>query len=184
MLIIFIYIAINAFMIENNYIDNLFDFSLKHLNLFRTITRIGDWYVLIFFTILSGIFFGKKYFKYVSINLATITFINQMLKIILRRSRPINNLNIFGYSFPSGHAMVSMAYYGFIIYLILKANIKNKYKIASIIILSLIIFLIGFSRIYLGVHYLTDILGGFTLSILYLAIYTYIIERKNLLNEN
>ena len=64
--------------------------------------------------------------------------------------------------------MVSIAYYGFIIYLIQK-HIKNK-KIKNIltIVISINIILIGFSRIYLGVHYPTDIIAGFCLGITYL----------------
>lgn len=81
-----------------------------------------------------------------------------------------------GYSFPSGHSMVSMAFYGFLIYLIYN-NIKNKYiKWILISSLSILIILIGISRIYLGVHYTSDVLAGFLLSISYLVIYTRIVK--------
>lgn len=81
-----------------------------------------------------------------------------------------------GYSFPSGHSMVSMAFYGFLIYLIYN-NIKNKYiKWILICSLSILIILIGISRIYLGVHYTSDVLAGFLLSISYLVIYTRIVK--------
>ena len=74
--------------------------------------------------------------------------------------------------------MASMAFYGFIIYLIYK-NIKNKYiKWISIILLSILILAIGFSRIYLGVHYTSDVLGGFLLTIAYLMVYTSVIKNK------
>ena len=73
--------------------------------------------------------------------------------------------------------MVSMAFYGFIIYLIYK-NIENKtIKWSSIILLSILIILIGISRIYLGVHYTSDVLGGFLLAISYLIIYTGFVKR-------
>ena len=67
--------------------------------------------------------------------------------------------------------MVSLSFYGFLIYLIYK-NIQNKYiKWILILLLGLFIFIVGTSRIYLGVHYTSDVLGGFLISISYLVIY-------------
>ena len=106
-------------------------------------------------------------------NIVIITVLNQLLKRILQRPRPteFRIVEETGYSFPSGHSMVSMAFYGFLIYLIYR-YIKNKYvKWTLITILSILICLIGISRIYLGVHYTSDVLGGFLLSISYLVIY-------------
>ena len=69
--------------------------------------------------------------------------------------------------------MVSAAFYGFLIYLIYK-NIKNKYlKWGLITLLSCIVLLIGTSRIYLGVHYTSDVIAGFLISISYLIIFTH-----------
>ena len=79
--------------------------------------------------------------------------------------------------------MVGTAFYGFLIYLTYK-YIKNKYlKFSLIIILSLLVFAIGVSRIYLGVHYTTDVLGGYLVAILYLVIFVrlvnkFVLERK------
>ena len=67
--------------------------------------------------------------------------------------------------------MVSMAFYGYLIYLIY-IYVKNKYlKCTLIVLLSILICTIGISRIYLGVHYTSDVLGGFLISISYLVIY-------------
>lgn len=115
----------------------------------------------------------KKTGLQIGANLIIITILNQMLKFILQRPRPIEFkiINETGYSFPSGHSMISMAFYGYIIYLIYN-NIKNKYlKTALISILSLLIVMIGISRIYLGVHYTSDVCAGFLVSISYLIIY-------------
>lgn len=106
-------------------------------------------------------------------NLVIITGLNQLFKRILQRARPTEYRIIqeTGYSFPSGHSMISMAFYGYLIYLIYK-HVKNKYiKWISISLLSILICLIGISRIYLGVHYTSDVLGGFLISISYLVIY-------------
>lgn len=111
-------------------------------------------------------------------NLAISALLNQGLKRIVQRPRPTEYRLIEenGYSFPSGHSMVSAAFYGFFIYLIFK-NVKNKYiKWGSIFALSLLIILIGTSRIYLGVHYTSDVLAGFVISISYLVIFTSIVN--------
>ena len=103
----------------------------------------------------------------------TITVLNQLLKRILQRPRPteFRIIEETGYSFPSGHSMVSMAFYGYLIYLIYK-YVKNKYvKWILIALLSILICTIGVSRIYLGVHYTSDVLGGFLVSISYLILF-------------
>lgn len=112
-------------------------------------------------------------------NIVIITILNQLLKRILRRPRPteFRIVEETGYSFPSGHSMISMAFYGYLIYLIYK-YVKNKYiKWISIVVLSLLICTIGISRIYLGVHYTSDVLGGFLLSISYLVVYISLIKK-------
>ena len=116
---------------------------------------------------------NKKVGLSICINLVVVTILNQLLKRLLQRPRPteFRIIEETGYSFPSGHSMVSMAFYGYLIYLIYRF-VKNKYlKWISIVLLSLLICLIGISRIYLGVHYTSDVLGGFLISISYLVIY-------------
>ena len=80
---------------------------------------------------------------------------------------------LYNYSFPSGHSSVSMAFYGFLIYLICTEFKNKKYKYLLISVLSIVILFIGLSRIYLGVHYLSDVLAGFLFSIIYLIIFVY-----------
>ena len=145
----------------------------------KIITTIGAAYVIIPVCIISIIYFWKKKeAKYITVNLITIFFSNQLLKRIIERPRPegFRIVEELGYSFPSGHSMVSMGFYGFFIYLIYK-KVKNKYiKWISISLLILIIILIGISRIYLGVHYASDVIAGFVLSIAYLGLFTHIIK--------
>lgn len=133
----------------------------------------GAIFIIILTVILFVIIKNKKIGISIISNLVIITAINQILKRIVQRPRPTEYRIIeeTGYSFPSGHSMVSMAFYGYLIYLIYK-YVKNKYlKWISIILLSILICSIGISRIYLGVHYTSDVLGGFFISISYLIIY-------------
>ena len=140
----------------------------------KFITNFGGAIFLIIATIILFILIKNKKIGFSIIsNLVIVTILNQLLKNILQRPRP-NEFRIIeetGFSFPSGHSMASMAFYGYLIYLIYK-YIKNKYlKWTLIVLLSILICTIGISRIYLGVHYTSDVLGGFLISISYLVIY-------------
>lgn len=140
----------------------------------KGITFFGGIIWLLILTIILVILIKNKKIKIlICSNLVIITLLNQVLKFILERPRPTEYriINETGYSFPSGHSMVSMAFYGFLIYLIYK-YVKNKYlKIFSICGMSLLIVMIGISRIYLGVHYTSDVIGGFLISISYLIVF-------------
>ena len=91
---------------------------------------------------------------------------NTMIKYLIRRPRPshLRLISQGGYSFPSGHSMISICVYGMLIYLILK-NVENKkVKVLATITLILLITSIGLSRIYVGVHYPSDVLAGYLLA--------------------
>ena len=146
----------------------------------KAITNFGGVIFVITLSILLYILIkNKKIGLSIIINLFIATLLNQLLKAILQRPRPteFRIIEEKGYSFPSGHSMVSMAFYGYLIYLIYK-YIKNKYiKYGLILLLSLLICAIGVSRIYLGVHYTSDVFGGFCIAISYLVIYISIINK-------
>lgn len=160
--------------------------SDKLTPIIKIVTNFGGAIILGLITILILILIkSKKIGLSVLINLCSVTVLNLILKSILQRPRPneYRIINETGYSFPSGHSMISMAFYGFIIYLMYK-NIKNKYlKWISIILLSILILMIGFSRIYLGVHYVSDVLAGFLFSISYLIVYIKIINKCLFIEE-
>ena len=140
----------------------------------KFITNFGGAIILIVLAFMLFIFIkNKKIGVSIISNLAIITVLNQLLKRILQRPRPteFRIIEETGYSFPSGHSMVSMAFYGYLIYLIYR-YVKNKYvKWIAIAFLSVLICSIGVSRIYLGVHYTSDVLGGFLVSISYLILF-------------
>lgn len=167
--------------VYNYIVNNIMNDGLTKV--LKVITEFGG----VLFTVVAGVLifvFSKKYRWFITFDLVGATLINQGIKHIVGRPRP-NVLRLIqesGYSFPSGHSMVSMAFYGIIIYLVYK-NIENKYlKCGLIMGLSLLILLIGFSRIYVGVHYFTDVLSGFLLGLAYLIVYIYLYNKK--VNEN
>ena len=153
-----------------NFISKFINNNLTHIVKF--ITFLGSATFVISLTVLALLFIkNKRIGIFMAIDLIVITIFQHILKPIFGRIRPldINLIKETSYSFPSGHSLTAMAFYGFIIYLIYKSNLK--YKKLYIILLSILILLIGLSRVYLGVHYITDVLGGFTFSLFYLIIF-------------
>jgi len=149
---------------------------------FKIITFFCDSIFILIMLISIFMISRKKWYPVlISMNVAGIFVLNQIAKVIFLRQRPngINLINVMGYSFPSGHSMISFAFYGYIIYLAYK-NVKNIYfKLFIMTGLAIIIFLIGISRIYLGAHFASDVLGGYILSIVYLIFFTYFIKEKS-----
>ena len=160
------------------YLDNMiYSFISKFINnnlthIIKFITFLGSATFVITLTVLALLFMkNKRIGIFMVIDLIVITIFQYTLKPIFGRIRPvdINLIEETSYSFPSGHSLTAMAFYGFIIYLIYKSNLK--YKKVYIILLSILILLIGLSRVYLGVHFITDVLGGFAFSLFYLIIF-------------
>ena len=163
----------------NEYLIWIDDFSYSIVSLFisdtmttimKFITFFADPIWCILFSVLV-IIFWKKIRKAFLINLIFVFMLNYILKLIFSRTRPID-INIItetGYSFPSGHAMISLAIYGFLAYLLWKSD--YKYKKIGVSLLVLLIVLIGISRIYLGVHYTSDVIAGFIVSLGYLLLF-------------
>lgn len=153
--------------------DNMTTIALSITNLG------GTTFVILLAIILAILIKNKKISLFILLNLVISTILNILLKNILQRPRPTEYRIIeeSGYSFPSGHSMIGMAFYGFLIYLIYE-NIENKYiRWTLIVFLALVIISIGISRVYLGVHYLSDVLAGFLISIIYLFIFINIFKK-------
>ncbi|MDC6388524.1 phosphatase PAP2 family protein [Maribacter sp. PR1] len=135
---------------------------------FVFVTDIGDvngyLIVLSLFAFISWLVLKQwKYVLQATIVLALATFSNMALKRFIDRARPgIEHLvSVKTLSYPSGHAMSAMAFFGFLMYLISKLDIHRVLKYFLIFIFGLLILSIGISRIYLGVHFPSDIAGGF-----------------------
>ena len=183
-LILFITIMIFVIIKNDLYIDkygyNLIS-KLKNenmTNIIKIITNIGGTIIIVVVTMLSlFIFRNKKINICIILNLLGIFILNNVLiKNIIARDRPtgINIIEENGYSFPSGHAAISTVVYGYLIYLIYNYVSNKKLKYVLISILSIIVLVVGLTRIYLGVHYTSDVLGGYLLGISYLLIFTYV----------
>lgn len=146
-------------------------------SIFKVITFLGDSKLIILLTLLLTIYFiviKKNKFNGILtfVNTANTAIINQVIKHIIRRPRPVNIIvNEDGYSFPSGHSMMSICFYALIIYFIWQTNMKKSTKIVLTVILSLLVLLIGFTRIYLGAHYPSDIISGYLITIAYMVLY-------------
>ncbi|RXJ02125.1 PAP2 family protein [Anaerobacillus alkaliphilus] len=111
------------------------------------------------------------------------TAFNVLVKTLIKRKRPISDLIIeSGYSYPSGHTVGAVSLYGIITFLFWRKLETTQGRVSLIFFSVIMIMIMGFSRIYLGVHYPTDILGAYLLSgiWLYLTIWIYqlIMERR------
>lgn len=93
-----------------------------------------------------------------------------LLKNLFQRTRPADPLvdGITNYSFPSGHALMSVAFYGLLIWIIRRHTANKWLRNGATGFLVVLILLIGFSRVYLRVHYPTDVIAGYCIGICWL----------------
>lgn len=112
-----------------------------------------------------------------AVNVGAISAIDQLLKVLVRRSRPqgFRLVEAPGLSFPSGHSMAAMAFYGYGIWLVRCGVCGLPLGAAIEVALAFVIFAVGVSRIYLGVHYASDVLGGFCLSFAWLVLFMHFV---------
>ena len=162
-------------------------------DLMKLISDLGSAYVLIGISagLFAFLFIRHKspfYGNMAVLNLGAVTLLNLLFKTVFHRARPdiLRLVQASGYSFPSGHSMISAAFYGFLIYLC-AVFLKPPWSRIVPAALALLILAIGVSRIYLGVHYASDVIGGFlagfswlVMFILFLRMYVRRKDRKRI----
>ena len=148
---------------------------------FKLFTNLAHPIALLAVSLLIVVFTGNKQYRVaVYANLILNTFLNLALKAIFLRGRPADVahlVNETGYSFPSGHAMAATAFYGFLIFLVWQSGMRKSRKWACAVPLGLTVLLICMSRVYLGVHYTSDVLAGCAISAAYLIGFTAVVKR-------
>jgi undecaprenyl-diphosphatase len=180
--------------IDNSFAKYLFSIRNTMLaNSFFYFSKFGSYqFIIPFALVVSSLFIFQKKIIYVIsllIALAGTGLTSFFCKIYFHRVRPVDFsfYNESSYSFPSGHAMYAAAFYGLLFYIIIMHT--KKYQLLWTIASIAFIFLIGFSRLYLGVHFLSDVFAGYSLGFLWLLLSISILElkikdNKSIINPN
>ena len=186
----FLYITRRIFILNKTKLDDrVFEFLRNHVNernndIMQFFTFLGTHLFLIPANLLliAYYLFVKKH-KWYSIKIPAIALSSMGLMFLLKnffsRARPEIPLlsEAKGLSFPSGHALMSITFYGLLIYIIFKNVRKKELKWTLIILLMVLIIIIGFSRIYLRVHYASDVLAGYCIGFLWLAFTVWMLNK-------
>lgn len=151
--------------------------SPLHTSIIQVITFIGSQNFLLpanLLLIAYYLFYRKNKSRAYKIATISITSVVVMflMKFFLQRERPLVPLiaKVHGYSFPSGHTFTSVTFYGIIAYIIYK-NVKSPVLKWTLIFASIIlILLVGFSRVYLRLHYASDVIAAFCLGLIWLLL--------------
>ena len=144
-------------------------------------TMLGSWIVLLALCFALVVVLPQKEYRIpLLLNMTLSVLLNLALKSLFLRPRPTEIARLVvesGYSFPSGHAMASACFYGFLIFMVLRSGLSKRKKRFFCAFLLVAILLVGLSRIYLGAHFFSDVLGGWLCSIAYLALFTAFVSR-------
>jgi membrane-associated phospholipid phosphatase len=124
----------------------------------------------------TAYFLFKRYYdRAVGLAIAVLggILLNSLLKIMIHRPRPLSVTTLitaYGWSYPSAHAMSSVIFYGMIAYFLMRGISFRNSKAVIITIALFIVFIVGLSRIYLQVHYLSDVIAGLGGGLFWLSI--------------
>ncbi len=146
-------------------------------SLFLQTTKLGDVGFILVATIVACMFLHathrRRYIPQLVTTMIGSTATVWLLKILVELPRPIDPIPLItvdSYSFPSGHAAAAMALYGFCIYLALGTGKISLLRVTLTSLFGALILLVGFSRLYLGVHYPSDVFAGYAIGLAWIAL--------------
>ncbi len=162
---------------ENDFDDRVFAYlshhiSHSHTDIMQAFTLLGSQYFLVpaWLLVFAFYLFIKKD-KWNFIKTAVVASSNLLLmfglKFLFNRPRPLIPLlkEAHGLSFPSGHAFMSLTFFGFVIYKAYTSINNGWLKWTAVILLMFTVLMVGLSRIYLRVHYASDVLAGYCFAV-------------------
>ena len=197
LVILFVFVAITDEIVlenENGFDQNISQAISSLVNPFATrlmevFTFFGSSAFLLPAYVVMIIFYLSRKKMKLALDITMIglssTIILNLFKEIFKRQRPLDPLirNVTGFSFPSGHSFSSFTFFGLLIYILWKSAIKKAWKILLAIFLLLFAATIAFSRVYLRVHYPSDVVAGFCLSIIWLMLSLWILHKTDKKNS-
>jgi membrane-associated phospholipid phosphatase len=140
---------------------------------FIWVSQLGEWYVIGGVGLCAALWLAQG----IILAVATSAVATALIKILVHRARPDAYFQAYtetSYSFPSAHAAMSFAFYGFLAWMVWHSRAPRMARGAAAVLLAVLILLIGFSRLYLGIHYPSDVLAGYALGApcLWFAVWT------------
>ena len=165
-----------AFAFDTRFLLQIHQFSNPALDrVMLAITRLGNPEIVVPFTILLCFLLLWKNYKteaiFFFVNACGGAVLSDVLKLTFQKPRPDlwpQLISEMTFSYPSGHALGAMVLYGFFSYVL--AQRYSRWAIAFYGIAALLIVAIGFSRLYLGVHWPTDVVGGYSVGLLWITV--------------
>jgi membrane-associated phospholipid phosphatase len=160
--------------IDTYVLQSLFALREPHAVIaFIWVSQFGEWYVTGGLAVALALWLAlRERFSLaqgVILSVATSAVGAVVIKTLVARARPPMSFWAYtesGFSFPSAHAAMSLAFYGFLIFMVAISTMRPLWRRSINILLILLILAIGFSRLYLGVHYFSDVIGGYVVGAL------------------
>ena len=179
-----IFLSLNNFNVLDKAV-NSFSIKIQTSSLVQ-IAKVISWLFEPLIIIIASLIIAVSLFKaskkdsilFSSLMIVT-GLVDYTLKSLIERARPENALIAeTNFSFPSGHALISLVFFGFLTYLLLEKTKSSSKRAIVIVSASFLILLISFSRIYLNVHWFSDVLASFSLGLFLLLVFIFL--RKNI----